>query len=64
MESDLQHLHSIEGDFERTLRDCKQLIEVARKSIEETQKIIEGTKATAAESSRPSKFPSNWRKAS
>ena len=63
MESNLQHMPTIEGDFERTLRDCKHLIEAARKSIEETQKIIEGTKSTV-ESSRPTEFPIHWLKTS
>jgi hypothetical protein len=31
----------ITDDFERTLRDCKQLIEAARKSIERTKKMME-----------------------
>lgn len=50
MEPNQQHLHS-DGDFKRTLRDCKQLIAAARRSMDEAQKIIDGTKATL-ESSR------------
>jgi hypothetical protein len=46
MESNVQHLHGIDGDFERTVRDCKQLIAAARRSMDKTQKIIDGTKAT------------------
>jgi hypothetical protein len=40
LESNLTEVKTI-NDFERTLRECNQLIEAARKSIERTKKMME-----------------------